>query len=396
MIYEVELEGPDGKTYVAELEGPEIKDLNKPKAEKPAIDILGSAKKGLDAITKPTPSQMALGGLDPFQRFAQTTATDIYGQSRGQLQGMVPQSVNRLLGTGIAGAVPGGVMLPSQTREEIGRQGVGLGIDVMAGTAANKLAGTMVNGLSQARLPSMELPGAIKNATTGETQFLNKIRGEFVKSKQAAVDKFGDQLDALAIKNPDAKVNISSVLDELKQEVAQEPKLKSAINRVPGLKSMLDSESTTGELSLKESQKIINDLTSKVPTVKLRGANVRPDDIPLIDAIHNIRAAQLEAFPEMSAVRSEYGRVLGDYGLIRNRIKPGSLQSNLRRGFGDVELDAAVKRLLPKEVLGQIKSYARTVNAGRLLRDSGINAVRYAAPVGGLGVVLKAIFGHKG
>lgn len=218
MIYEVELEGPDGKTYVAELEGPEIKDLNKAKEEKPAIDFLGSAKKGLDAITKPTPSQMALGGLDPFQRFAQTAATDIYGQSRGQLQGMVPQSVNRLLGTGIAGAVPGGVMLPSQTREEIGRQGVGLGIDVLAGTAANKAVNGVSNLINDARgLVGRLNPEQLLNknsAYSASKEIPKSFRAEGVFSKRAsdiesrAASRAGSVVDQLKNEKDAVKAQI--------------------------------------------------------------------------------------------------------------------------------------------------------------------------------------------
>jgi len=215
---------------------------------------------------------------------------------------------------------------------------------------------------------------SVKDAVTKKTGFLDDVRSAFYDAKSDAVDQYGLGLEKLAEDNPDAAVTLRSVIDQLNTEIAYEPKLRNAINKVPYLANLLDNPKAANNLTLKEAQSIVNDLQSKLPHTKLRGVGVRADDIPLLDAIHDIKAQMVEAFPEIKELRKDYGKVLGDFNIIKNKIKKGSLQGSLENKFGDDELNEAAKRLLEKspKILERLKNYNRIRTVGSIAKKVGV------------------------
>lgn len=200
--------------------------------------------------------------------------------------------------------------------------------------------------------------------------FANDVRSAFYEAKSGAVDKYGEGLEKLSQDNPDKIVDMKPVIDQLKQSISEDPKLRNAVRRVPDLMKMLDDAWANTDLKITDAQNLVNELQSKIASSKLKGFGVRPDDIPLLDAVHDIKNQMVDAFPEIKDLRSAYGDTINKFNLLRNKIKPGSLLKNIESGFGDAELSRAAKDLLSEfpEISSRIKNY-------NLLRKLGVSAV---------------------
>lgn len=237
----------------------------------------------------------------------------------------------------------------------------------------------------------------VKSATQGignvfkKVPFAEKIRTAFFTTKHNAVERFGNDIERLSVENPERIISLKPQIEELIQDIKLNPKLQSTINRTPALKQIVDNPDLANNITLKQSQEIINGLRSKLPATKLQGYNVRPDDIPLFELIDDIKGSQLNAFPEMEGVRKSYGEVLSRYNLIKNKIKQGQLLKNLSTKFGDPELNKAAEDLLNKDTVSEIRNYR---NAVKTLKGFGIlGGTAIAAGVGG--TVAKKIFQNQ-
>ena len=210
---------------------------------------------------------------------------------------------------------------------------------------------------------------AVADAVTNKTGFLDDVRSAFYDAKSKAVDKYGEGLENLAKDNPDKVVSLRPVVDQLNAEMAYEPKLRNAINRVPYLKQIFDKPELADGVGIQEAQKLVNDLQSRVSSGKLKGVGVRPDDIPLLDAIHDIKGQMLEAFPDIKNLRKDYGELINNFNIVRNKLKPGNLQKAVKENFGDIEIENAAKKVLDgsPEIISRMKNY-------NLLRKFGVAA----------------------
>lgn len=229
---------------------------------------------------------------------------------------------------------------------------------------------------------------ALDDTLKNQTGFLDDVRSAFYDAKSAASEKYGEGLEKLAADNPDKFVDIGSTVGYAKEALKDNPKLASAINRVPAFKKFLDGADT--RISLKEAQDLANDLQSKISSGKLKGVGVRPDDIPLLDAVHDLKADMLEAFPDIKELRKSYGEILGNFNNVRNKLKPGSLSNAVKKNFGDVEIAKSAKELLKSnpEILSRMRNY-------NLLRKVGAvtGAVAGASALSGTGAyVAKKVF----
>lgn len=218
--------------------------------------------------------------------------------------------------------------------------------------------------------------------TIDRPSFANDVRSAFYEAKSSAVEKYGEGLEKLSQDNPDKIVDMKPVIDQLKQSISEDPKLRNVVRRVPNLMAMLDDAWSNTDLKITEAQNLVNDLQSKIASSKLRGLGVRSDDIPLLDAVHDIKNQMVESFPEIKELRSNYGDVVNKFNLLRSKIKPGSLLKNLETNFGDPEVGNAASDLLKE--FPQIQSRIRNYN---LLRKIGVGTV---SAVGGA-VGIKAL-----
>lgn len=262
-----------------------------------------------------------------------------------------------------------------------------------ATTSGGKLlqdAGAVANPLTQAAVGLAgkaigivggtleQLPAAVNPAKAA--QLAQSIRGAFVGVKKAAVDKFGSDIDNLATQNPDKTVSLTNVVDDINknwQELSNNA--KTAFKNTPILKDFVKQEDgaipvDADKVSLSDVQKIINHLNTKVP------ANIKANDLDLLNTLHDVRASQLDAFPEMASVKSDYAKVAQPYKDVQNYFRFNRVLNGIKGDFGGDEGQQAVNKLLPSDVLKNIGNYKNALGVVDVAKKAAI-----ATGVGALG-----------
>lgn len=261
--------------------------------------------------------------------------------------------------------------------------------DILSGGKLTKGASKASNKLSQLIGETKSGIGqVVDDAIKNKTGFLEDVRSAFYEAKDTAVEKFGQGLDKLAQDNPQTQVNLRPVIDQLQQSIAIDPKIRNAVNKVQSLSAMLDEPKLANSVPLKDAQDIVNMVQSRVSSGKLRGVGVRPDDIPLLDVVHDMKYQMVDAFPQLKELRQDYGKTISKFNALRGKfggIGSDALQKNVKSGFGGDESMDAVKDLLKDapDILGRLKNYAALRKAGNVLSKTGV--------VAGLGTVGGAV-----
>lgn len=275
----------------------------------------------------------------------------------------------------LKGAVEGGVFGGTQVFED------DISLKTQAGQAiGGATVGGILGTLAKAK-------SSLDKATKGAPGFLRKVRGAVFQRKRQASEQFGSQLEELSNANPGKKVSLRNVIEKINNTAAEEPKLKTIINRTPSVRRLADNPKLADDVPVEEAQRIINDLTAKLPSSKKLGFNITSDDIAVFDVIDDIRGSQLEAFPEMQQIRQSYSKVINKYNLIKNKIKSGSLQKNLIDEFGDLELKEAFDELVPADILKEAKEFKRIHNSLQFGSRLGRRAAEATAAVTAGGLV---------
>lgn len=209
------------------------------------------------------------------------------------------------------------------------------------------------------------LPRSIKNVIR-PVPFAERIRNQFFQVKQTAVNKFGQQLDELAQANPTRTISLRNTVDDIVTNLDDLPlEVKSTFRRTPKFNKMLDNPELANEVSLKDTQDIINYVQTKIPS------NIKSKHIDILDTLNDIRASQLDAFPEMAGVRADYTKIIEPFKQIKNQFKFNKLLKAIQTDFGGPEGINAVKQLLPKNVIKEMGGYKNIANSLKLLKYIG-------------------------
>jgi hypothetical protein len=228
------------------------------------------------------------------------------------------------------------------------------------------------------------LPKALKSEVG--SKFAEKIRGAFYSVKKNAVDKFGSRLDQLAINNPTKSVSLRGVVDGLKSNWDElNPTAQSAIRKTPILKELIDKPELANNIKLADAQKIINFLNTKIPK------NIRANNLDILDVTSDVRAAQLDAFPEMASIRADYQKVIEPWNNVKNFFKFNKVLASIEKGFGGAEGKQAIEQILPKDVIKQMGGYKAAKDAIIGLRKVAPYLIGGAAGVAGYGVARSVI-----
>lgn len=201
-----------------------------------------------------------------------------------------------------------------------------------------------------------------------------KVRQVASAAKQSAVDYFGSSVDAQAKANPNVAVSLENVVNDIKTNLSEMPsEAQSVFRKVPILKDMLKDPSAKGyidpaNVSLKNTQEIINYINTKIPR------SIKSTSLDVLDAQNDIRAAQLDAFPQMAQTRADYGKFAEDYKLIKSALNPKSTPGAIMSNFNqNIAVKDAANRILSPVVkdMSQLRSQKNTVN---LFKKIGIGA----------------------
>jgi hypothetical protein len=201
-----------------------------------------------------------------------------------------------------------------------------------------------------------------KLSTEGSANFADKIQKEFVKTHTDKVNQFGSDIDTLSAKNPDRNISLQNVVDDIKTNWDTLPnEAKNVFNKTPHLRDMLKAENPISpEINLSKSQEIINYMNTKVPK------NIRYNNLDVLDTVNNVRGSQLEAFPEMEGVRTNYRNFIEPYNNVKGYFRFNKLISAIENRFGGAQGQMAVKKILPPEVYEEMLAFRRSPSISKL------------------------------
>ena len=221
---------------------------------------------------------------------------------------------------------------------------------------------------------------SINRATSGAPAFARRVREGFVNKKIESMKKFGADLDKYTEQFPDRSISLSEIMKEAQATSPYDQKLNSFIKGNEQLKKLVDNPQLANNMPVKEVQTLLNKINPKIQ------GKYGADFLEVKDFVHDIKAAQLDAFPEMAQTREMYAKVAEPYRIIKSKIREGALLQNLANKFGDPELNARAESLMTKELKAEVANYRRT---RKLLTAAGLTAGT-AVGSGIAGTVFKA------
>lgn len=193
------------------------------------------------------------------------------------------------------------------------------------------------------------------------------------QTHQAKIDSFGLSQEVIQKANPNSSISLADTVDSIKQNmVDMAPEAKAVFRKVPILKDMLKEPGAEGyidpnNITLQDSQKIINYMNTKIPNT------IKSNHLDILDAQNDIRAAQLDAFPDMQKVREIYGQHAKDYKLVKSSLRPGATVNAIKSNFANnTEIKDAATRIFTPDILKGMKNYRNKINAINVLKGIGI------------------------
>lgn len=246
-------------------------------------------------------------------------------------------------------------------------KGLAFGIPALAGAGYGLYKSKIPQFIGKGTMAGIEGFGNLPKvlSTQKSADFANTIRESFIKVHSDKVAEFGGQIDNLIIQNPTRSVSLQNVVDDIKTNLNDlTPEVKSVIRKTPYLRDMIKTENPLSpNINLKQTQEIINYMNTKVPK------NIRANNLDLIDAVNNIRGAQLDAFPEMEGVKASYKTFIEPYNQIKNYFKFNKILNAIKNKFGGAEGQVAAEKILPKEVIRKMRGYRRGAKLTELPGD---------------------------
>jgi hypothetical protein len=273
----------------------------------------------------------------------------------------VPEPLSAAIGLGTAMAVP----------DILSLGGIGKGIDKSSKFIAKKTTNPIVN-----------LSTNIKNIAK-PANFASKVRNAFFDAKKVAGSEFEQGLQQQVLANPTKAINLKPMFEDFKNvidDVTNNPGLKSEIKSIARktknelLPNLIDNPALAENLTLRQAQDIktaINQAPSISRKAGNKFANWTQGEGELLDLVDEIKLAELENFPGMENVFAKYAQKMGQYRLIKNKFKEGSLVKNLKTDFGDPEIQNMVKTYFKDNpaIIKEMGGYAKTL---KLLKAFGL------------------------
>ena len=332
-------------------------------AQKAAKETLGQAANLLNGLLGGIPDEISkkvrgqsfvpkdINQRDAFAGKLLGLTQGIVGKTAGAVGGAIKGTT---AGARIArGAVTGGVGGALIPPEENWGSLVERGKQAISGAFIGAAIGSVMEGAR-----------AISKRTSGkQAQLARIIRQKFYNVKRAAVNKFGAELDDLAQQNPGKTVSLREVVEDINNPKSEyDDATKRIFRRIPKLGEMLEKPKLANEVSLKDTQEIINHINTKIP------ANIKYNNLDLLDTQYSIKAAQLDAFPGMETSRANYAKVLKPYNEVKSQFKFNRVLKGIQNDFGGPEGKEAVKELFQGEekLLKKMGDYKNVKNFAKV------------------------------
>jgi len=287
---------------------------------------------------------------------AQLGQADLYAKPNA-----VPPTRQNIVSMGLAGGMQGigsslaQVMLPSPdvSQEAYQEYANKLGDTAMRAplvAAASYGTGKALQGLGQLKNYFVPKAGA---------KFTNTIRTNFFKYKQGLMNQWDEAVEALARKYPNKVASFRNVVDGLLNSWDDfSTSTKSKLLKNPTIKKWIQSKGQKGtDLTIKEANKVISDLNTRVKPGKINAT-----DVDYLDTLTDIKAARMDAFPEMKDVSTQYAKGIKPYNDIKNFMKFNRITKLIKGGnWKEPEVQMAIRKILPQKLINQMGGY-RTVH----------------------------------
>lgn len=303
--------------------------------------------------------------------------------SAGMLGKAAPTIANLAKAGAAGGAVTGGLSAlgnnPQTLQQAAGDIAKGSALGATTGAVGGAAVGGILKGATSLADAARMLPTRLSD--TKSVKFANEMRNAFLQAKENVVKKFGKGLDDLTNANPDKKIDLfnNNNIQNILTDPNLPPEAKNIFSRTPILRDIL-SGNRSPEITLKESQDIINYIQTKVPS------NIKASHLDIPEMLSELRVAQSQSFKEMDKLRSEYAKIAQPFSQVKNKFKLDNLLQSIDKGFDGPVGREAVKELFkdnPK-VLSKLGGYK---NAGMIIKGA-----LGAATGGGLLVGGKAVY----
>lgn len=336
-----------------------------------ALMAMGKKPQEIDQLVAAVEPQNLGGGETAIKIGSDITGSaPLFGLTNAGIGGMLPKLPNLLKLATSAGVTAG----TEKSIEGKPEEAIGTGLATTAGTAALGYGGKYIaKGIPKLPTFFKNLVTNVKNVKN-PVAFSQKVRKELFTAKSEVGKAVEQGIEQVARNNPTQSIDLSASFNNIKgvmDNTADNPGLasviKGIINKVKNpeqaklLKDLIDDPAKATNLTLKQVQDIKVAIRNS-PTIasKLKQgkfANWEVGDLELLDLVDNIRVEQLRAFPELSEVFKPYATYMGNYNQVKNMFKPSTLLNKLRQGFGNEEIEAMVKAVVPKETTKAISGF---------------------------------------
>jgi hypothetical protein len=230
--------------------------------------------------------------------------------------------------------------------------------------------------------------------------FAQAVRGSLFTNKQAAGQAFEQGIVDNMHQYPNNRVDLQDEFNAIKSaqdNQAENPGLAMQINGIIKkmtnpedaklMNSLIEDPSKAKNLTLQESQTIKTAINKAQPiAAKLQQgpfAQWSPAEMELLDLSHNVTAKQIEGYPQFKDTKAAYRDYIQNYNQVKNLFKPTQLLNRIRGGFGNEEIEQAVRKALGDQTYNNITGFRNAEKGvGYLKKGAGIAALGGAAKLG--------------
>ena len=301
---------------------------------------------------------------------------------------------------------------------------------------APKLAGReFERGLDDIVNANLERPATVSDLGS-EVQFLTRVKGKqyiekgslqsinenteqaiirhteipeyYSATARAEVAKYGSDVIQVKLKDlsvPAPRVDLTSSLVSYLEKAKSNPAFRSLIerqalnNQESGLvQSLLNQPEVAARLTLKDSQ-TVKQIFQRVN--KQRFQQVDPEffgaHLDALEVWHDIRLAQLQAFPQFKSVLQGYAEAMKNFRIVKNMLKEGALEPQLLSNLSEnSERIRAFRELATPDTMRMVERFLKANSTRNFLKRLGIGAITTVGAGAGLtggGIAIAKLFG---
>jgi hypothetical protein len=203
-----------------------------------------------------------------------------------------------------------------------------------------------------------------------------ELRGSFKGFKGKLNSWFGNRITELQKRFPDKRVDFSEPIKDLKSQIGRG--LKGIAKQSPRLQKAISGNK---QLTLRESQDLINEVKSTIPKSQLKGLNVRTPQGERIGFVDALQEAKRSAFPQFTAVDKVWEKLDTYVDSVQNIMSYAKTSVGLKSVMKNPEQKHALKTVLPPELfdkaLALSKAQALSKDAWKIVESLFRYAVIY-------------------